>query len=281
MRWPTRMCGVTVVLLSTHLLVGKSDSDDLDPLRPGYHFLPQSNWMNDPNGPFQDDETGLYHLMYQYLTPRVWGHAVSSNLVDWDILPIALNYTDQWYTQVPNEVPGVYSGSATKIPAPITDSNPRSLQVWLSVSTPTNDMMLLAYPSNLTDPKLVEWSWDENNPVIYANGSFPNVPPGRDPTEFWSCGDDKWCVGYATQLSQGCPCSNISGFVIFSSSFKEDLAASSSPWGPWEPVGYMLNDTAGAVMWECPDFFLLVNESSSTRSDSVWMFKYSIGPGPS
>lgn len=62
-----------------------------DPLRPAFHFLPQSNWMNDPNGPYFDSRTGIHHLFYQYLTPRTWGHAVSTNLVDWVILPIALN----------------------------------------------------------------------------------------------------------------------------------------------------------------------------------------------
>lgn len=28
-------------------------------LRPLFHFLPLSNWMNDPNGPFYDNNTGI------------------------------------------------------------------------------------------------------------------------------------------------------------------------------------------------------------------------------
>lgn len=32
--------------------------------RPRYHFLPPSNWMNDPNGFIQ--WAGQYHLFYQY-----------------------------------------------------------------------------------------------------------------------------------------------------------------------------------------------------------------------
>ena len=86
-----------------------------EPNRPQYHFLPASNWMNDPNGPYFDEVTGLFHLMYQYETPRLWGHAVSSDLVDWDIVNIALNYSSAWYTEVPGETAGVYSGSATQI----------------------------------------------------------------------------------------------------------------------------------------------------------------------
>jgi beta-fructofuranosidase len=68
-----------------------------DPQRPSYHFLPPSNWMNDPNGISQWD--GQYHLFYQYnpLAARWgaihWGHAVSDDLVHWADLPIALSPT--------------------------------------------------------------------------------------------------------------------------------------------------------------------------------------------
>ena len=228
-----------------------------------------------------DDDTGLYHLMYQYLTPRVWGHAVSSNMADWQILDTALNYTSTWYTQVPGETPGVYSGSATKIMTNLSDR----AQIWLSASTPTNDMMILAYPSNTTDINLENWTWDSENPVLYANNDPENsgIPPGRDPTEFWRCGeeaDGRWCAGYATQLSEGCPCSNISGMAIFSSQFNSNVPLSSISWGEWEFEGYMLNDTAGAVMWECVDFFPMNNDTSQFE-ETVWVFKYSIGPGPS
>jgi hypothetical protein len=98
-------------------------------LCPGYHFLPQSNWMNDPNGPFYDSSTGYHHLFYQYLTPRTWGHAISVNLIDWEILPTALNYTDVPYTQVPGQTPGVYSGSATFLL--LSASTPTSENIWI------------------------------------------------------------------------------------------------------------------------------------------------------
>ena len=38
-----------------------------DPLRPGYHYLPARNWMNDPCGPIYFN--GRYHLFHQY-NPR-------------------------------------------------------------------------------------------------------------------------------------------------------------------------------------------------------------------
>jgi beta-fructofuranosidase len=64
-------------------------------LRPSYHFLPEKNWMNDPNGPIHIN--GDYHLFYQY-NPNGdewgsihWGHAKSKDLIHWEQMPIALH----------------------------------------------------------------------------------------------------------------------------------------------------------------------------------------------
>ncbi len=61
---------------------------------PKYHFRPDANWMNDPNGLCQVD--GWYHMFYQY-NPRGdkwgdihWGHARSRDLFHWEGMPIAM-----------------------------------------------------------------------------------------------------------------------------------------------------------------------------------------------
>jgi beta-fructofuranosidase len=67
----------------------------MDLYRPIYHFLPPSNWMNDPNGLLY--YKGEYHLFYQY-NPNGdewgtihWGHAKSKDMIRWEHLPIALS----------------------------------------------------------------------------------------------------------------------------------------------------------------------------------------------
>ncbi|MCP3422878.1 glycoside hydrolase family 32 protein [Nocardioides pinisoli] len=67
-------------------------------LRPRDHFTPRRGWMNDPNGLVVHD--GEHHLFFQHLPdslvhgPMSWGHAVSTDLLDWTELPIALAATD-------------------------------------------------------------------------------------------------------------------------------------------------------------------------------------------
>ena len=79
-----------------------------EPWRPQYHFTPPKNFMNDPIGLVY--YKGEYHLFYQYNPQGTewghmsWGHAVSTDMLHWKNLPVA----------IPEE-PGkfmIYSGSA-------------------------------------------------------------------------------------------------------------------------------------------------------------------------
>ncbi len=63
-------------------------------MKPQWHYRPERNWINDPNGLVQLD--GWYHMFYQY-NPEGdqwgnihWGHARSRDLLHWETLPVAM-----------------------------------------------------------------------------------------------------------------------------------------------------------------------------------------------
>ena len=81
-----------------------------DPHRQQYHLQPPVGWLNDPNGLCVYG--GQYHAFFQYGPFDVnggvkhWGHAVSTDLLHWEPLPVML------YPDEPFDCHGVYSGSA-------------------------------------------------------------------------------------------------------------------------------------------------------------------------
>src|SRR6476660_8485749 len=134
-----------------------------DPHRPRYHFLPPSNWMNDPNGLIQ--WRGRYHLFYQYNPNGAfhgtihWGHAVSDDLVHWRDLPIALAPTPDG-----PDKDGVYSGCAL-------DHNGVPTLMFTGVRP---QVQCIAEAVDPNDPDLVGWQKHPGNPAI------PDSPPGME-----------------------------------------------------------------------------------------------------
>ena len=76
-----------------------------------YHFSQYAHWNNDPNGLVYYD--GYYHIYYQhhpynnYWGDCYWGHARSTDLVHWELLPICLFPDDDF-----GSVGYMWSGSA-------------------------------------------------------------------------------------------------------------------------------------------------------------------------
>ena len=157
-----------------------------DPYRPGYHFLPPANWMNDPNGAIFWE--GRYHLFYQYNPNGAfhgsihWGHAVSEDLVHWMDLPVALAPTPGG----PDEV-GCWSGCAVNndgVPTLVYHGNPGGICI------ATSDDGLLTWRKHPENPVIpeppkgqVEWltsapfAWREGDVWYLLSGRYVGHPP--------------------------------------------------------------------------------------------------------
>ena len=234
-----------------------------DPFYTAFHFQPLKNWMNDPNGPFYDADTGLYHLFAQYNPngPRwadmSWYHAVSTDMVHWAHLPVALT------PDHPYDCGGEYSGSAT-----LVDGVPV-----LSVSVACGKWILMAIPAKdkKTDPLFINWKKNGTMPGSGAPFSGPvfDAPAGegegtRDPTTGWQGSDKVW------RMATGCgdKVSHKGGACLFKS---ENFVN-------WTAVGWLHHplDAQNTGFWECPDFFPIpgtekfVLKASAGASDDFW-----------
>jgi len=79
-----------------------------DRYRMGFHLMPPTGWLNDPNGCCQFK--GTYHVFHQYMPnypntfPRAWGHAYSDDLVTWHHTGLSIREDS------PFDAHGAYSG---------------------------------------------------------------------------------------------------------------------------------------------------------------------------
>lgn len=201
--------------------------------RLGYHLMPASGWMNDPNG--FSYYNGYYHLFYQYYPyaaewgPMHWGHARSKDLIHWETLPVALVPTR------PQD--GCFSGSAVAFDD----------RLWLIYTG--NHVIDKEKDINRQDQNLaysadgIHFEKYDGNPILAEAPSDNNPADFRDP-KVWQ-EDDGFRMVVGSRDKDGL------GRVLLYSS--KDLKQ-------WDYVGAI----AGAesvehegFMWECPDFFRL------------------------
>lgn len=199
--------------------------------RTAFHFQPEKNWMNDPNGPLF--HKGWYHLFYQYNPDSAvwgnisWAHAVSVDLIHWLHLPFAM-VPDQ-----PYDINGVWTGSATILP------NGRIIMLYTGDTADLVQVQCVAYPANLSDPLLLNWVKDPANPVLLP-------PPGigkkdfRDPTTAWLTPEgDAWRITIGSRINK----TGIS------------MVYETRDFVNYELLDGYLHQVPGTGMWECIDFF--------------------------
>jgi fructan beta-fructosidase len=221
-----------------------------EPYRPQFHYTPDRNWMNDPNGLLYHE--GEYHLFFQYNPDGTqwgnmsWGHAVSPDLVHWQQLPVAISHDS-------DEM--VFSGSAVIDHANTsgfgTADEPAMVAVYTRVpKTGGHQSQSLAYSTD----RGRTWTKYAGNPVLdIGSDEF------RDPKVQWHEPTRSWLMAVVLASEHR---------VRFYSS--KDLKSWShlSDFGP-----------AGATggVWECPDLFPLPVDGETGRRK--WVLIVSLNPG--
>ncbi len=220
-----------------------------DLLRPTYHFAARRNWINDPNGLVYVN--GEYHLCYQH-NPlgnihrnMSWGHAVSTDLLHWRELPVAL----------PVEAHiEAFSGGA------VVDWR-NSSGFGLGDAPP----LVAAFTGHHTGKHLQDqrlafsndhgrtWTLYSSNPVLDIGES-----DFRDPKIFWHAPTERWVM-----------------LLVLAHEFKIQFYASSD-LKTWEYLSDFGDSGSSGGIWEVPELLELPIEDSS---ESRWMLKVDIAAG--
>jgi fructan beta-fructosidase len=221
------------------------------PYRPQVHFSPAENWTNDPNGLvyFQ----GEYHLFFQY-NPfgdqwghMSWGHAVSTDLLHWQELPVAIPEKDGIM---------IFTGSVV-----VDHENTTGF------CAPKNDCLVAIYTGHSQTPQGTlqtqniafsldngrTWTRYRANPVLDLH-----LAGFRDPSVSWDPTARHWIMAVSLPKEHK---------VRFYSSPNLKEWTQLSDFGP-----------AGATDgdWECPD---LLSIPSTNGKSSIWALKVGLNPG--
>lgn len=226
----------------------------MDKFRPNYHFTPERNWMNDPNGMVFFN--GEYHLFYQHHPdgatpgPMHWGHAISPDMVNWEHRPIAL---------YPDENGVIFSGSAVvdwKDTTGFFGGKPGLVAIFTHHDKDpgadrARERQSLAYSADSGRT----WIKYSGNPVLESD-RFVDF---RDPKVFWHPDTKRWVMIVASGRTV---------CLYHSPNLKEWTFGSEFGQG---------NGLSDGV-WECPDLFPLPVDNDPSRTK--WVMFVSVGGRP-
>lgn len=227
-----------------------------EPHRPQLHFSPPTMWMNDPNGLVYFD--GEYHLFYQHYPedrvwgPMHWGHAISSDLIRWEHLPIAL---------YPDELGYIFSGSAVvdrnNTSGFGADDSPPLVAIFTyhdperrALGSNDHESQGIAYSND----RGRTWTKYPDNPVLPNSGRGRDF---RDPNVFWHAQSSRW--------------------IMVVSVFDHVELWASANLRSWEYLS-RFGEGIGAHggTWECPDLFPLQVEGTD---ETKWVLIQNLNPG--
>ena len=200
-------------------------------MRQHYHFMPQSGWMNDPNGLIFFN--GQYHVFYQtnpyngFWDCMHWGHAVSKDFVHWEYLPLALAPSEEYDDY---QKGGCFSGSAIE--------HEGKLYVFYTATA--------NHGNGSEQSQCLAISEDGINFEKYDGNPLFDAPEGIQPDSFrdpkvWKHENKYYMVVGASRNNRGLALIYESA-DLYHWNFLNVLAESRGEWG---------------FMWECPDFYQL------------------------
>ena len=213
---------------------------------------PQTNWTNDPNGLVFFE--GEYHLFYQY-NPfgdvwghMSWGHAVSTDLIHWQELPVAIPEADGVM---------IFTGSVVidreNTSGFCLDGKPCMVAIYTGAHTaakPPVQEQSIAYSND----RGRTWTKYAENPVLNLD-----LAEFRDPNVFWSAQGKRWIMAVSLPIEHR---------IAFYSS--PDLKK-------WDRAGEFGPAGATSGVWECPDMFELPLDDKP--GETRWVLKVGLNPG--
>jgi fructan beta-fructosidase len=211
--------------------------------RPQFHFTPEKNWHNDPNGLVYYD--GEYHMFYQY-NPKGrewgymhWGHAVSTDLVHWEHLPIAL-YPDE--NSEDKERCTAFSGSAIVDDKNLLGKQMEDVKTLIAFYTSQHCGQRIAYSTD----RGRTWEKYEGNPVI----PFDETDDARDPKVIWHETSQKYVMVLYRKVTEDDKSKGVSFYT------SENLI-------DWEYKSHVFG------FYECPD--LIPMQVSNRPEETKWV----------
>lgn len=229
--------------------------------RQRYHLMPETGWMNDPNGLIY--YKGKYHFFFQFYPYdgfwkyMHWGHAISDDMIHWEYLPVALAPSEFYDDHLQG---GCFSGSAIE----------HDGKLFLMFTGTANN------GNGFEQTQCIAYSEDGIHFEKYAGNPVLTAPEGV-PTDFFR--DPKvWKHEEIYYMVCGAKKDGMAQALLYKSQdmlhweFVNVLAESRGEWG---------------YMFECPDFFrlgdkhvLIVSPMGAGERSSVYMvgdFDYETG----
>lgn len=231
-----------------------------DTLRPQYHLLPQAGFLGDPCAP--RFYRGHYHAFFHgSFGGHGWHHAISSDLVHWRHMPIALSPTENSYDSY-----GTFTGSVLPSDGDATIIYTGVTKVSREQETIRNEgLKEVQCIATSSEPELRTWH-KLDKPIIEAPPTGKKITGFRDPFSWKE--DDVWYAGVGSGFEHE------GGAVLLYRSkdarrweYLHPLAQ-----GKWNGKIFS-NPVPSGEMWECPDFFPLGKKHVllySTENETRW-----------